>query len=360
MKSKLNLFLKSFNNSVLVTTKGSYGGKWPMPFFTSLDVGMVIGKYWGDFFIEVIRKLQKRINSINEIVQKVKYPSPFSRAFYPNVELKCLGFSASKIKEIDHFVSEIMYSFYKSDVFCKNWSNILWDKKKLRQKYNPKNLICVKDLGKEKNTIRYNGYLRAITEILFFYWDNLGHEIHGPYKMESGEILLIREWHDLRPDYFDFPENFVYDYICIYELYKPGTDIKIDISNRVYINSRIDECLIGFYVETADKLHNFSETLSIIKKIEKFCDMGVKEIVSLKSVQILEKAAYMHFYLLKPLTDILGISWKPNEECMARVKEGITENDKKPFKILIRLNLNEAVIKQLFDCRLKIPSVFYE
>ena len=42
MKSKLDLYLESFNMSVLEVTKGSYGGKWPMPFFNSVEIGSII------------------------------------------------------------------------------------------------------------------------------------------------------------------------------------------------------------------------------------------------------------------------------------------------------------------------------
>jgi len=363
MEPKLNMFLESFNKSVLEVTKGSYGGKWPMPFFNSLDVGMVVGEYWGDFFLEVIKRIEEKRLNIEGLSKKIKYPSPFTRAFYPNVELKYKGYPADKLEEIDLFVSELIYPLYKEDSFCANWTNILWDENQIKKEFNIQRLIWLKDLKDLKDPreiIKYNGYLRAITEMLFFYWDNFGHEIHGPYKLESGDILLIREWHDLKPGYFEFSKNFPFDYLRIYELYKPRTLIKIDVSNRVYIDARIDDCLLGFYFETWDKIFSFSEKQVLIEEIRDLCEMGVKEVASMKPEQIFENAAYMHFYLFKPLTDILGISWKPNRDCCERIRMGITEEDKKAFRFLIRLNLDEATIKHLFDCRLSLPSVFYE
>lgn len=362
MKSKLDLFLESFNKSVLEVTKGSYGGKWPMPYFTSLDVGSVIGEYWGDFFLEIIKKLKEKNLSIEDVSNQLKYPSPLSRAFYPNLELKYKKYPAEKIKEIDVFISEITYPFYKKDIFCKNFSNILWDKEKIKKKFNSEKIIWFKNLKETEanELIKYNGYLRAITEMLFFYFDNFGHETHGPYKLDSRNILLVREWHDLKPEYFKFSKEFPFDSIRIYEIYKLGTDIKIDISNRVFITSRTDECLLGFYFQTPEKILNLFETLSMVDKIKKTCEKGTKEITDMKPEQVLEKAALMHFYLLKPLANILGISWKPNQACMDKLKEGITEQDKKPFRALIHLELDETAIKQLFDYKLKLPPIFYE
>lgn len=360
MSFKLNMLLESFNNSVLEVTKGSYGGKWPMPFFTSTDVGMVIDNYWGDFFLEIIKKLKENKLSIRDIAKKVSYPSPFSRVFYSNVQLKLKKYPIEKIKAINTFTAELMYPLYKKDIFCKNWSNILWSKKEIKRNYNSKKTIWLKNLKNIKDIIKYNGYLRAITEMLFFYWDNFGHEIHGPYELDSKNILLIREWHDLKPRYFEFSKIIPYDHIRIYEIYKPNTKIKIDISNRVYINSRTDICLLGFYFESPEKILDLSETVALIEEIEKICEEGVKEITSLQTEQIFRNAVYMHFYLFKPLTNILGISWEPTETCMNRVRKGVNEEEKKAFRALICTNLDKRTIKQLFDYRLRLPSTFYE
>lgn len=359
MNSKLDEFLESFNKSILFVTKGSYGGKWPMPHFTSVDVGMAIDNYWCDFFLDIIKKLKVRELNTKEIANKIAHPSTFSRAFYANLQLKVKNYPPEKITEMNEFVAELLYYCYKNDIFCTNWTNILWDKEQIKTNFRPEKIIRVKDIADKKPIICYNGYLRAITEMLFFYWDNFGHEIHGPYKLDSGEILLIREWHDLRPEYFEFSKNFPYDHIRIYEIYSPETKIKIDISNRCYINLRTDECLLGFYFECASRALDLAETVSAFENIKNTCAQGVAELTSLRSEQILEKAAHMHFYLFKPLTDMLGISWKPSEDCMIRIGKGVTNNDKKVFEALIKTPLDEISINQLFDCRLKLPPAFY-
>jgi len=331
-----------------------------MPFFNSVEIGSIIATNWADFFFDIIKKLkEKKINLLN-IARKIKYPSPLSRAFYPNLELKFKNYPSKKIGEIDTFIAEIMYYFYKEGPYCKNWTNILFDKEQINKNFHSEKVIWLKDLKNIKEIIQYNGYLRAITEMLFFYWDNFGHEIHGPYKLDTGEILLIREWHDLKPDYFKFSKELTSDTIIIYEIYKPETKIKIDISNRVFIDSRTDECLLGFYFQTPEKILSLNETRLFIEKIKKVCEEGVKEIISVDPEQLLEKAVHMHFYIMKPLADILGISWKPSEQCIERVKQGVKEEDKKPFQLLMKLKLDETNIAQLFDYRLKLPEVFYE
>lgn len=327
-----------------------------MPYFSSLDVGMVVGEYWGDFFIEVIRQVEKKGMSIEDLSKRIKYPSPFSRAFYPNVELKYKGYPLERLEKMDRFVSELIYPIYKDDIFCAGGTNILWDKNQIEENFNIRRLTWLRDIRDSRELTQYNGYLRAITEMLFYYWDNFGHETHGPYLLESGDVLLIREWHDLKPGYFEFSEDLPFDYLRIYELYKPGTQIRIDISNRVYVDVRIDDCLLGFYFETLDNVFSFPETQGLIGSIKDSCEMGAKELASMKPEHILENAARMHFYLFKPLTDILNISWQPSRDCVERVRAGVTKKDREAFQFLIRLNLDEATIKHLFDCRLGLPS----
>ncbi|MBD3252285.1 hypothetical protein GF386_00965 [Candidatus Pacearchaeota archaeon] len=358
--SKLENFLESFINSVLITTKGSYGGKWPMPYFNSLDVGSMISWYWADFYLDTIERLKKQRVSALDISKKIKYPSVFSRSLYSNIELKYQEYPAEKIKEMSSFISKITHPCYKSDPFCKDMTNILWDKEQILKNFQKEKIILLKDIKDKKQVIKYNGYLRAITEMLYFYYDNLGHEIHGPYKLDSGELLLIREWHDLNPNYFNFPRNLSYDFIRVYETYKPQTDIKIDISNRLYMASKIEDCLLGFYFESSGKIFDTDETFTLINQIKKTCEEGVKEITSISQSQMLEKVVYMHFYLLKQLTDILGISCNPTKNCIDRISKGITEKDKHLFRSLIKIKLDVNKIRELFDYRLKLPREFYE
>lgn len=357
---KYDFFINSFCDSVLTVTRGSYGGKWPMPFFTSVDVGMMIAEYWLDHYLDLINKFKEKKIPIEEITKKIKYPSALTRTVYPNLEIKYGDYPREKIKKKDLFLAEVLYPLYKEDLYCSRYTNILWSKEKIKCNFNPNKIKNLEGMGDKKDILNYNGYLRVISEILFFYFDNLGHETHGPYTLESGEILLIREWHDLNPGYFEFMKSFPFKSFRVYEVYKPGTEIKIDISNRIYINSKMNECLEGFYFETPEKILNIPETKKLIKDIQYHCQKGVEEISLLDSGQILEKAVQMHFYILKPLAIILGVSWKPSEECMKRARQGLTEKDKEPFKVLMRLNLNLDTIRGLFHYNLSLPREFYQ
>jgi len=117
--------------------------------------------------------------------------------------------------------------------------------------------------------------------------------------------------------------------------------------------------LKGFYFETPKKILDFQETKDFINEIQTHCQKGINAISSLKPEEILEKAVLMHFYMLKPLADILGVSWKPSEECIERVRQGITEEDKKVFSVLMHLDLNLETIRSLFEYELNLPKAFH-
>lgn len=359
MSSKLDLFLESFNKSVLEVTQGTYGGKWPMPYFTSIDVGMLIDNYWSDAVITYIDELEKNAIPLKDFSEKIKFPSRFSRPFYDNITLKFKGYPTEKIKKVNEFLAEFMFHFYKKDHFCMNITNILWDEEKIKEKFNKEKLIRTESL-KDKKILAYNGYFRAITEMLYLYFDNLGHEIHGPYELESGERLVIREWYDLKPEYYDFVEGLPFSSVRVYEVYKPETGIRIDISNRVFIDESLDKCITGFYFEIDDESLGYSKTVKTMEIVKSVCAEGCEELERLSLNQLLERAVKMHFYIFKPITDIIGFSWEPSKECMERVKKGITEAEKVAFQKLMKTQINDITVKQLFDYRLKLPDIFYE
>ena len=349
MKSNLDLCLDSFTASVLQVTKGSYGGKWPMPFFTSIEVGSVIGEYWADFLLKIVQRLRATGLSSSDIARRVKHPSRPSRALYPNLELKYLRYPREKLEIKDRFLSDVMSCLYRADPYCAHGSNVLLDDEELQTAFRPDCLIRVTELDAPRAATQYNGYLRAIAEMLYFYWDNIAHEFHGPYSLPSGDLLLVREWHDLRPGYFDFSTTFPYDSLAIYEVYRAGTGITIDISNRLYIDSRTDQSLLAFYFQSLNRPLSRAETFSLIDEIAECCRRGVTELASLPREILLKHAVHMHFYLLKPFSDILNTDWKPGSVCMERVARGIRPRDREASAKLMRLELDASVVRQLFD-----------
>src|SRR3989344_4710487 len=260
MKSKIDLFYESFNDAIYENTRGSYGGRFPMPFFSNFEVEMVTGKFWMDKFLFIIRKIKEENMPFNEVTEKIRYPSLLTRAIIPNGTLKFLGIDREKIGIKDRFISELIFNLYKQYPFCEGSKNILWSRAEIEKNFKKDKLLKIQGYP--------NGYLRTITEFLYFYSDNLGHEFHGPYILKNGEKLLIREWYNLNAHYYKFAKNFTPKEVRVYELYGPDTDIKIDISNRLII---VGGSLKGSYFEVDNKVFNITETKELVGLILKKC-----------------------------------------------------------------------------------------
>ncbi|MFW5846832.1 MAG: hypothetical protein ACOCUU_01610 [Nanoarchaeota archaeon] len=306
---------------------------------------MVVGKFWIKRFLKVIRELKNKGISYEKIAKKIKYPSYLTRAIIPNPTLKFLGVSKEEIKEKDEFISEIIFELYKDISLCKENKNILWDENQIKENFSLDKLI---QLDKPPN-----GYLRTITEFLYFYSDNFGHEFHGPYTLSNGKKLLVREWHNLNAPYYNFSKNFTPNEFKIYELYNKSSIIEIDISNRLNIEN---EKLEGFYFEVNNRILNKEETESLSEYFINKCKEATKEVLSLNKKELFKKVCLMQFYMLKPLVNILKRNWKPNEDCSKRIDEGIKEEDKILYSIVKSVPLTSEMIRVLFDYRLELPK----
>jgi len=344
MESKIDLFYKSFIDAIYENTKGSYGGRFPMPYFSNFEIEMVTGKFWIDKFLDILKKIEDKNISFEGIAERIKYPSFLTRAVIPNDTLKFLKISKNKIMMKDRSISEIIFSLYKEYPFCKESKNILWNVEDIEKNFKRDKLLKIQG--------HPNGYLRTITEFLYFYSDNLGHEFHGPYILNNGDKLLVREWYNLDAPYYNFSKDFSPSEIRIYELYNSNAEIEIDISNRLIVGGTLK----GSYLEVDKKVLSLKETNELIDFIIKKCREATKEVLSLNRQELFKKACLMQFYMLKPLADLAEVDWEPSKDCLNRIKEGIKEEDKTLFRIVKSASLTKEMIQMLFDYRLDLPE----
>ena len=205
MKSNLDFALDSFCNSYAKTVVTGGWGRWPAPYITSPEAMIMIDPYFIDHFVKIIEKIEQKGLSYEEIAQNVPYPSPLSRIFFVSRALKVHKYPPEKLLKIITFVAEMMARKYKGNPFCLNGNNILLTQAEIKDKVK-------NELFEEVNPKlpHLNGLLWLYTELLYMYFHNYGHEIHGPYSYGK-EQLLIREWHSLKPDFYDFSKEFPYE-----------------------------------------------------------------------------------------------------------------------------------------------------
>ncbi len=346
MKSNLNLALDSLYNSYAKAVGG--WGRWPAPYISSPEAMLMIDPYFADYFLKIIEKIEQKGLSYEEIAQKVPYPSPLSRILFISRALKVHHYPQEKILKIITFVAEVMARKYKEDSFCLKGNNILFTPTDIKNKVK-------KELFEDINPAlpRLNGLLWLYTELLYMYFHNYGHEAHGPY-LYGQQQLLIREYHSLKPDFFHFSNRFPYEKIVVYELYDKSINITFDISNRMNSSKSIDQHVKKFYVEINEKKVNDVSELN--RKIEAAVTKAVQSFEKPTRALLFPQVASIHFSVLKPFAEMVGMSFKPTKECVARLAEDkLTYHEQDMLNRIKGMKLDDPkVIRMFFDSRVPL------
>ena len=348
MKSNLDLALDSFCSSYAKTVVTGGWGRWPAPYITSPEAMTMIDPYFIDYFTKIIKKIERKGLSYEEVAQNVPYPSPLSRILFISRALKVHKYPTEKLLQTVTFVAEVMARKYQQDFFCAKGSNILLTPADIKNRVNNKSLEEI-----NPTLPRLNGLLWLYTELLYMYFHNYGHEIHGPYPYGQQQ-LLIREWHNLKPDFFDFSTEFPYEKIIMYELYDKSLSITFDISNRMNSSKPIDRHIKKFYVEIDGKRVNDLSKLNT--RVENAITTAVQSFEKTTRSLLFPKLASIHFSVLKPFAELVGMSSKPTKACLDRVAEDkLTDYEKDMLAKIKAMKIDDPkVIRRFFDPRVPL------
>lgn len=348
MKSNLDLALDAVCTSYAKTVVTGGWGRWPAPYISSPDAMMIIDPFFADYFFQILTKIKQAGYSYDDLAQKIEYPSPLSRIFFIARALKVQHYPSQKILEIYTTVAEVMARKYRSDPFCTSGDNILWSSSDIKKKVNSSQFEPV-----HKKLSHLNGLLWLYTELLYMYFHNYGHEIHGLYPYGKYQ-LLIREWHSLKPDFLNFSKEFPNEKITIYELYDKSINITFDISNRMDSSKPTDQHLKKFYIEIdGKKVDDFSKLMATV---EKAVTQAVQSFEKPTRSLLFPKVASIHFSVLKPFAELVGMSSQPTKECLKSVAaDKLTDYEKDMLVKIKSMKINDPkVIRMFFDPRVPL------
>lgn len=347
-KGNFDLALDSFCSSYAKTMSTGGWGRWPSPYITTPETMMMIDPEFAKYFLLIIKKIEKKGLSYDDIAKKILYPSPLSRIFFISRALKVHNYPQDNLLKIINFISEVMARKYIKNHFCLNGKNILISNQDIKNRVNDKVFDSINPELKH-----LNGLLWLYAELIYMYFHNYGHEIHGPYPHGKHQ-LIIREWHSLKPPFFDFCKDFPSDNITIYELYDQTIDITFDISNRMNCSKPVDKHVKKFYVEINGR--KIKDITKLNKKIEKHIAKAVKSFEKTNRKFLLPKIASIHFRVLKPFCEIVNMPYKPTKACLRRMREDkLTKYEESAIQKIKKMNIsNPKVIRMFFDPRIPL------
>ena len=341
-KTKKNLYKKmltSFVNSLTGVFVSGPSGRWPMPTFKSSGV---VSFYSGPFlikdFLEKLKRLQQKGFSLKEIGRLYRYPSRLARLIHLFSTRNLWPLSQKEKLEVGYTLAQILATLYKEDLFCQKGKNIIYSKRELRKILdNAKNQFFSKKFLPQLKQL--SGLLWMLAEAFFPRFQNTFFEFSGPYELD-GKIVILKEYHDLKPPYLPISFEYKFENLTIIEIYQKNIQFKLDICNRSFGSQKDEKKLKKFSILIENKPVLPSQLPKIIQSFQKTLKKSIKYLNSLDSKEkiIIFNGKAEYFCFIYPLAEKLKESWKPPKEFfkIAKIKK-LPKNYQKTIKWFLSL-----------------------
>lgn len=331
MNGLLDEYSTIMATTLLARTKEVGHDVWPSPIFHPMEGDVYAAKYLFPRLYHDICELRNRMAE-EDIARLFLYPSRLARITY--LFHACHFSNLPKKERVSLAGTLLSYLTYlRSDVFVKTGNNIILDEGQLNGLGEGLEIV---NLGKARSEFalkKFIGKLIALLwsycEILYFCHHQIGHEYHGPYRM-GDQKMLVRDYYELKPVFWDFAVNFPYSRLLLVTLYK-GIEIKFDYSNRTYVlGGDLHKNLRGFSVvvdshSKLDRLSTRRQLLRLIKEVKTAVSLSITEVSKLERIDLMKKYGEMFFFATKPLRDALGEDWWPPADFYSDIEGQVLE-----------------------------------
>lgn len=334
---------------------------WPAPRFSPIEGEMYVSPYLLPSLLDDLSKLEQKGYNKEKVAELFKNPSRITQFVWTFHTLKDIDLSENeRVKLVKKIIDLISIS--RKDPFCEEGKNIIWSEEKVNLSLEELNWIDldeVSEVEEYRETLgRLNGTLWLLCELLYFDFHGAGHEFHGPYNLvKDNQMLIVREYYDLKPDYFSFTDDLPFNRLMTFEIY-PKKDVTFDFFNRSRFSVPLSKYLQKLHIEINGKgIGDFSEINNALNSSEKVSERGSKRVGKLERKELLEKFGEAYFFTIKPIQEKLGEDWRPPESFYHDIEKGAKEGKIKEaldaFEKTYSLPKQEFIkaIAQLFDPR---------
>ena len=279
--------------------------------------------------------------TIDEIAKLFKAPSRISDLFHLD-QFPMEGLKPDERAELFNDLVNMLPYYRKEDTFCESGRNVLVTQGEVEELLTKYQLIKIRDDGNGKKLREIIGKLNATTwlytELITVAHHAYGHEFYGPYPLENGENLIVREYYDLKmPEVWSFTKDLSFEKIILLEIYK-NVEIKFDIFNHMESFAPLPQNLrrvlvatdnLGNNLKSVEDIEQLFETISLLsnKSINFTKDFTYKDWVN--------KLIEVHYFSLKPHKDSLGEDWRPSTEIYEFIKNNEVDEEYHKFVRLV-------------------------
>jgi hypothetical protein len=229
-------------------------------------------------------------------------------------------------------ILEAIEEMQAGDIFCLDGTNRILDSYEVKKLFKQTPWIWLKT-QKDKKTLGHSFYkasasVKSLIWSLYFYgWDDVGYEIHGPYKIgaEDGSKyqLVITDYFNLKPTLL-WPklDTFPYRTVQLLALYPENAELSVDMFIHFFNKGDLLEMTEGVYFEANGvPLRTIEAAESLSTEILERVSVQHKTIQAMSKEHIIKKYIESRYYAFRRWRWYFGEDWRPPQKVFDRIKE---------------------------------------
>lgn len=293
--------------------------------------------------LEDIKEIEEKEIEMGDVAEKFHNPARLFRLIDPIIfGMKRIGIPLYEQRSVVNKLLDMVSTMKAGDEFNVNGKNIIMNREELHQFVKQ---IQLHPASKSDAILiqKFCGIMWAYTESIFFRAHEVTKEIHGPYEIEEGKKMIVREYLNLHP-YFLWGNNvpfLKYKKIQIIAVYNDELQLKIDPYNHLFLEKgNYTSCMTHYYL-LGDGKHIDVEELTNLMISAFQTNRIIHEWTKQQDWRTLaNKYADIYWFRKSPFRLILG-----KEACVPKsIREKIRNGEPDPRRVD---NLTDKMIERL-------------
>lgn len=244
--------------------------------------------------------------------------------------MKRLGCSITEQRETTCFFLDLVQLLKYGSPFNEDGRNIILDPEAVRRTINRVKMHKVVP-GEELQLQQFCGIMWAYTEAIFFRAHDVTKEVHGPYRLENGNQLLIRRYMNLRPnDMLPLVSLLDCSELIVYTEYDETLRLTVDSYNHLFLhrgNYRSD--LRSFAIECDGEMIGIPKLQEKIGQMQKTIQQIHLWSSEVNWREVTLRYADIYWYRKKPLRALVGRSQTIPDRVRRKINEGQPDERRK-------------------------------
>lgn len=274
---------------------------------------------WLGWFSRIVEAVKKRKTSFGEVARY--FPPDLCREhlFFTLEDLKVACWPRDKRMEFADFFFQTLYAQMEpKDLFGIHGSTRphLDIQEILKQPFQKGTPDSAKALGR-----LYNSAYNLSTALYLDYYMGNGIENYGPYPLDEGRILVVKEMRHLCPlplwPKFDSGANHLRLY-CVYE------DVSFSTTLIACHGNYVGDPIAGLSQWRLEKdgkpVKDLAEIHALTQNLAENGSRQWEKLLALPEPELIQKSIWIRCFIFKPLCDALGLDWKPTAALLNAAK----------------------------------------